>query len=203
MEGKRYACPKGTYAMNSMTTSPTCEGKCQAGYYCTEGSASPTQNKCENDRIPGKKTGKKYTNKVYCPPGSWEPTQVSEGFYCIHTGIEAGAMDIYDPGLELCSAEIPCDPGYYCSAGRKHPCPPGTFGWRHGLTTQLCSGLCAAGYYCPSILDPQFFPGFIIYYIYSNTYSIIFYALYTYTWHYYDRRSVVYSMALRSSHISN
>lgn len=52
------------------------------------------------------------------------------------------------------SAQIPCEPGYYCTEGRKYPCPPGTFGWRYGLNSSLCSGLCAPGYYCPSYLEP-------------------------------------------------
>ena len=31
----------------------------------------------------------------------------------------------------------------------------GTFGWRYGLNTSDCSGLCPAGFYCPSYLTPQ------------------------------------------------
>jgi hypothetical protein len=36
----------------------------------------------------------------------------------------------------------------------KYPCPPGTYGGRYGLNSSTCSGLCAAGYYCPSYLYP-------------------------------------------------
>jgi len=53
------------------------------------------------------------------------------------------------------SAELPCEPGYYCIKGIKYPCPPGTFGWQYGDATPSCGGLCAAGYYCPSYLPPQ------------------------------------------------
>ena len=31
----------------------------------------------------------------------------------------------------------------------------GSFGYRYGLVESTCSGLCAAGYYCPSVLEPQ------------------------------------------------
>ena len=112
---------------------------------------------------------------MYCPPGSWEPSPVSSGYYCIHTGPDAGALDLVDNSdleepeankplslefplygqRQLCSAEIPCEPGYYCVGGIKYACPPGTFGWNAGLATPQCSGPCAAGYYCPSTLKPE------------------------------------------------
>jgi hypothetical protein len=39
--------------------------------------------------------------------------------------------------------------------GNRKLCPPGRFGWRYGLNSSDCSGLCAPGYYCPSYLEPQ------------------------------------------------
>jgi len=114
-------------------------------YYCTVGSTSAKQNMCGS---PG----------VYCPEGSWEPTIATEGFYVIHTGVNAGALDLLDTGKQLGSAEIACEPGWWCSGGLKKPCPPGTFGWRYGLNSSYCSGKCSAGFYCPSILDPSEVP---------------------------------------------
>ena len=38
-----------------------------------------------------------------------------------------------------------CEPGFYCVAGKRHPCPPGTFGSTYGLKTPYCSGRCPAG----------------------------------------------------------
>lgn len=42
---------------------------------------------------------------------------------------------------------------YFCLAGIKYACPPGTFGWSSGLSTPQCSGPCAPGYYCPRLLN--------------------------------------------------
>lgn len=62
---------------------------------------------------------------------------------------------LWDTANATNSAQIVCEPGYYCVEGIKYPCPPGTFGWRSGLNSSTCSGLCAPGYYCPSYLPPQ------------------------------------------------
>ncbi len=96
-----------------------------------------------------------------------------EGYYCSHTGVSAGADAFWDPDNTTCTVELPCEPGYFCTGGIKQPCPPGneqrnlrrmilltlsllgTFGWRYGLQTAKCDGLCAAGYYCPSYLSVQ------------------------------------------------
>ena len=47
------------------------------------------------------------------------------------------------------SSVLLCPPGYYCRAGLRRPCPPGTYGATSGLTGPDCSGRCAAGHYCP------------------------------------------------------
>jgi hypothetical protein len=60
--------------------------------------------------------------------------------------------------LQTFSAEIPCEPGYFCENGLKNPCAPGSyrypmfsitlirrsvigyFGWRYGMNTSSCGG---------------------------------------------------------------
>ena len=42
-----------------------------------------------------------------------------------------------------------CERGHYCVRGTKLPCPAGRYGATHGLSTALCTGPCAPGYYCP------------------------------------------------------
>ena len=91
-------------------------------YYCEEGSTSKKQYECGN-------------SSVYCPSGSWMPAHVTTGYYCIHTGIDAGALDLIDregeipntledkpymTNKKLCSAEIPCEPGHFCTGCRKN-----------------------------------------------------------------------------------
>mmetsp|Transcript_3555 Transcript_3555/g.5536 ORF Transcript_3555/g.5536 Transcript_3555/m.5536 type:complete len:1103 (+) Transcript_3555:128-3436(+) len=142
-QGKTFSCPRGRYSDDEGTTDPLCKGECDPGYYCLEGSSTARQYECGNAT-------------VYCPRGSFEPRSVHNGFYCDLTGDSKGA-DRYWGGQDLttCSVELPCEPGSYCSNGDRRLCPPGRFGWRYGLNTSECSGLCAAGYYCPSYLEPQ------------------------------------------------
>lgn len=141
-DGKRYLCQEGTYSDVEGMISPSCVGLCDAGYYCTKGSTSRQQYPCGNAT-------------VYCVRGSSAPTQVHSGFYSIRTGTNAGALSLWNPSNSTQTAEIPCEPGYYCIDGIKQPCPPGRFGWRYGMNSSLCGGICAPGYYCPSYLAPQ------------------------------------------------
>jgi hypothetical protein len=141
-DGRRYLCPAGTYADVEGETSPQCRGFCDRGYFCIGGSPSRQQFKCGSAN-------------VYCPIGSAQPVPVHEGFYSIFTGPDAGAQQLWDQQNSTASAELPCEPGYYCVSGVKYPCPPGTFGWQYGDTSPQCGGLCSAGYYCPSYLTPQ------------------------------------------------
>ncbi len=112
------------------------------GHYCLEGSPNKQQFVCGN-------------SSVFCPRGSFEPTFAHEGFYSAHSGHDAGEQWYWDKNNVTCSVELPCEPGYYCTKGIKYPCPPGTFGWRYGMTDHFCGGQCAPGYYCPSYILPQ------------------------------------------------
>ncbi|CAM9745585.1 unnamed protein product, partial [Discosporangium mesarthrocarpum] len=42
-----------------------------------------------------------------------------------------------------------CEPGFFCTNGKRTPCPAGTYGDRAGITESSCSGFCPAGTYCP------------------------------------------------------
>jgi hypothetical protein len=45
--------------------------------------------------------------------------------------------------------KLPCERGYWCSQGIKHPCRAGLFGWTFGASSAECGGKCDAGYRCP------------------------------------------------------
>ncbi len=62
---------------------------------------------------------------MYCPRGSSSPQAVHEGFYGITTGVDAGEQAFWSLDNSTASAEVVCDPGYFCSGGIKQPCPPG------------------------------------------------------------------------------
>ena len=75
---------------------------------------------------------------MYCPELSGSPTPVDPGFYTATDRLAA-----------IRTRQIVCEPGYYCVGGRRFPCPARRFGATLGLTNALCSGICAAGHYCP------------------------------------------------------
>ena len=99
-----------------------------AGHYCHEASTNRTQHQCGN-------------TTVYCPRGSYEPTLIKPGFYGLFTGADAGETRYWSANNATYSVEVPCEPGYYCNGGVKNACPPGTFGWRYGMTNAQCGGL--------------------------------------------------------------
>jgi hypothetical protein len=74
-------------------SSSECSGECAPGYYCPAGSVSPYQNKCGN-------------STVYCPPKSFKPTLVLEGFYGTHAEPYEGRMALIDPLNQTLSAQV-------------------------------------------------------------------------------------------------
>ncbi|GMF24118.1 unnamed protein product [Phytophthora lilii] len=141
--GGSRLCPGGTFGNVTGLASAACSGPCSAGYYCPPGSTSATQSPCGSV-------------DVFCPPGSALPTQVTSGYYTIGGMVLAKgslAVDYLAEERERDRmtriAQRRCEPGHYCVDGERHRCPAGTFGNRAGLTSSECSGVCAAGYYCP------------------------------------------------------
>ena len=108
VDGVKILCPAGRYSANGSPTAD-CDGLCDAGYYCPEGSISPKQESC-----PGGTWG--VAGQVddtcsgiclrghYCPTNSTSPTQFecgSEYHYCPYGS----------------SAPIPVEPGHYSTGG--------------------------------------------------------------------------------------
>eukprot|EP00808_Paulinella_micropora_P001533 g80709.t1 len=154
-------CPAGTFSLqgegsplcqscvggrfgsySSLRTSSSCEGPCQAGYWCPERSGSATANKCGDISL-------------FCPLNAASPSAVLVGYY------SAGSTD---PATR--SGQSACERGSYCVGGEKFTCKPGTYTsltgqafcvvcdpGRFGLgasNSSLCSGPCQAGYTCPA-----------------------------------------------------
>ena len=134
--GVELECAPGHYGSSFGLTAPTCDGQCHSGYYCTAGSTLPTQNPCGGF-------------DVYCPAGSNTTTPVSTGYYTINENSEAGASGTFGTDGQRQSAQKICESGHFCKNGVKRSCPAGTYGEMEGLSTFECSGICAAGYYCP------------------------------------------------------
>ena len=66
----QYRCSPGKYADREGSTSSSCTGSCDHGFYCTSGAVSRRQHACGH---PG----------VYCPTGSKKPTRASRGYYTL------------------------------------------------------------------------------------------------------------------------
>ena len=104
------------------------DGTCNAGYYCTAGSTSATQNPCG--------AGK------YCPAGSSGTTNCAAGYYgSSTTNFVSTCNGVCDVGY-YCSnttnvysaGDGQCTAGYYCAAG----------------STSATQSACGNGYYCAS-----------------------------------------------------
>ncbi|KAL7555220.1 hypothetical protein ACHAWF_018965 [Thalassiosira exigua] len=135
--GVKYNCPAGTFGvMTGAQDESDCE-PCQAGYYCPSHPGPPTKSETQ---VP---CGDAF---LFCPEGSSEPLNVEMGHYSITESAESKeSMD----SSHLRTAQVLCEPGFYCENGIKRPCPRGTYGRSPGLHTDICSELCPPAYFCP------------------------------------------------------
>jgi len=151
-------CPAGTYCPNSGTGVPT---NCPTGTYSF--STGLIQRSQCTDCPPGTYCPSPGAGSAtLCPPGTFCPTsggsspnQCLIAQICPIPGLRAGSS--CPPG-QLCdtpSLVTPlknCPPGTFSLGGAGNNCslcPTGLFG-AGGSTTNECSGLCPAGYYCPA-----------------------------------------------------
>ena len=86
-------CPPGTYGDTTGLTESRCSGLCSAGYYCTAGSTSPTQNLCPSGN--------------YCLAGTGDPLSANPPARC-----PAGTSS--PTGSSVCTA---CNDGYSSTSG--------------------------------------------------------------------------------------
>jgi len=115
---------------------PFCEPEwCAAGYYCPPGSSRSTQVPCGSPAY-------------YCAVGSAVPTPVDTGYYTVGLYSLPGRSQNSSDGTTR-TAQVICEPGYWCLAGLRTACPGGVYGDTYGLSTAACSAPCADGYFCP------------------------------------------------------
>ncbi|RYG57577.1 hypothetical protein EON66_00005 [archaeon] len=124
-DGTRVPCPGGRAGTRLGELDSACAAPCAAGYYCPRGSYSEHATACGAPAL-------------YCPPGSAVPRVVPEGYMPIG-------------GHELTRSDIrPCEAGQYCTGAHASPCPAGTWGGAHALSSVACSGPCPRGFTCPA-----------------------------------------------------
>ncbi|XP_022100039.1 zonadhesin-like [Acanthaster planci] len=144
--GECKACDLGMYCSKENLTAP--EGVCSPGFYCLNGSATPTPTGSGN-------TGGPCPTRHYCdgispvpqecPEGTWNNLEQQascfdcpEGYYC-PKGVAS-----YNP--------YPCPAGHFCPNGTQfdtqYPCPRGTYRPNtKGMSLSDCTA-CDPGKYC-------------------------------------------------------
>ncbi|CAM9516582.1 unnamed protein product [Chrysoparadoxa australica] len=137
-DGRRYLCPAGTHGTDEALTTSSCSGPCPAGYYCPGDTGSAV-------RCGG--------SSHYCPEGSSAPQEALPGYYTIATGIDAELVALRNQNSTQ-SAQIPCEPGFWCNHGQKYQCREGTYGWETATSEQSQCLACPEGHYCPSYPGP-------------------------------------------------
>ena len=81
INASKYKCPKGTYGSTTGLISPSCSGQCTGGYFCDEGSTSPTSLPC-GLASPGKYLDNDINAaKYYCPAGTASILIAADGKY--------------------------------------------------------------------------------------------------------------------------
>ena len=160
------ACPPGHYCDALGLTEPT--GLCDAGYFCSGGSKTPTP---PSGLCPaGKYCPRGTTSLQNCPVGTFSLSQgltddsecqpCPPGSYCANPGqVGLAAASPCDPGFVCLGGSttrnptdgiqgFQCGVGVYCPTGSNSTqrCPPGTVG--SALQASSCPA-CPAGRYCP------------------------------------------------------
>ena len=140
-DGKRYKCKAGHFASNEGNSREECEGKCEVGHWCTEGSTSQTQNECGG-------------SSLFCVKGSAQPAAVSPGFYTLAGMLDLHLRDKKDVQNRTMSAQHVCEPGYYCEGGIKYQCREGSWSNNWGMRSAGDCQPCEEGHWCTSYPGP-------------------------------------------------
>ncbi|KAL8270980.1 hypothetical protein Esti_005101 [Eimeria stiedai] len=141
-EGRAWSPAPSEFEKNPDGDFPSSGRLCPSGYYCEQGTKSPTL--CPDGTSSFAPGSKKASDCQDCLPGNYCSNSVgtgpcAEGYYC-----RAGSS-MPTPSDDKGSS---CPEGYYCPEGSytPQPCPPGTFseGGKGKCTP------CTLGWYCPA-----------------------------------------------------
>ena len=155
-------CYPGRYGSSLGLTTGNCTGACSAGYYCVAGTTNATATPCPSGQFSANASAScsncSCPAGYACPSGSSTTTCVSCVAGRFGSGAASPCTDCSAPAGFGCPDASPNNTGAPCGVGQYgpglaspcQPCPAGTFGNTTGLQSPSCSGLCAAGYACPS-----------------------------------------------------
>jgi len=141
-DGVKRLCAPGRYSSNGSPTKD-CDGLCEKGYWCAEGSSDPQEHDCPPGRyghLGMINAGCKGSCRAgyYCPVNSYSPTQLEcggEAYYCPHG---SGARQFVQSGFFSSGGnqttrelQVKCDIGTYwgtppAAKARTNLCPDTT-----------------------------------------------------------------------------
>ena len=127
-DGKEHKCPAGKFGSSNKLENSACDGDCQRGFFCTEGSDQNDENRCGRE--------KEYASAFFCPPGSSAPSPVSPNkftFCCADMN-----SDCPDNRRLACPEDQrhyqgDCPSGFTCQNGK-----PVTIKWRDENNIGMC-----------------------------------------------------------------
>ena len=167
--GVRHPCPAGTYGGDWGLQNSSCSGICDPGYYCPTGSSSPQEHECGGvgHYCPAGSSAPSTADRGFFTAGFTIPLlhheETSSGgnwssrlqlvFPILSS--RGGRTRVFkivksaDNSTMVRVRQLQCQPGYYCSGGKRQLCPAGRYGDTAGLSSDACSGISRAGYFAP------------------------------------------------------
>ena len=133
-------CSAGFYCSDHGATTVT--NVCEAGYFCTLGSNTPTPNGENSTGVAGP-----CPKGNYCPPNSQVPQPCPKGTFTNQTHLTHESQctpclyGLYCESPGLSSPSGPCSPGHYCLRSSSTAAPISS--------DNTIGGLCPRGHYCP------------------------------------------------------
>jgi hypothetical protein len=171
VNGVRHKCAAGRYGAVFGLSHMNCSGLCAPGYYCPLQSHIRTEKECGGVDLYCPEGSPK---PLIAPPGYFTASNTVPVLQHIDVSVKLWSdwktllfpalrnqsinnnrsrtfrlIEEPDPTHRTRHRIIICPTGNYCIKGRRHLCPPGTYGSTTGLYTETCTAQSPAGYFAP------------------------------------------------------
>lgn len=171
VDGVRHNCAAGRYGVAFGLKHSNCSGLCAPGYFCPAQSHIRTQHECggvhlycpEGSGIPSIAAPGYFTVADEVPVlkhvdnsmkawSDWKellfPALRNQSINTNRSRVFS-LFEAPDPTHRTRHRILVCPTGNYCIKGRRHLCPPGTYGDTLGLSTDACTAPSPAGHFAP------------------------------------------------------
>lgn len=120
----------GRWGSRTSSTSPSCDGECEAGWFCPASSTSSRALPCK-------------LTSVFCRAGAALPQAVQSGYYSVAVTVNATTTAATDTKTVRVDERM-CESGYACMNGQRRACVGGSYTNVTGSTSCM---LCSPGFY--------------------------------------------------------